>query len=49
MSPGARWAGRAGADGVGGGRTVAAGQVTDIWVVSDDLGTLMQLGAVALT
>jgi SnoaL-like polyketide cyclase len=29
--------------------TVAGGLVTDIWVVSDDLGTLMQLGAVALT
>jgi hypothetical protein len=29
--------------------TVAGGLVTDIWVVSDDLGTLTQLGAVALT
>ncbi len=29
--------------------TVNGGRVTDIWMVSDDLGLLMQLGAVRLT
>jgi predicted ester cyclase len=28
--------------------TVAGGRVTDVWVVSDDLGTLLQLDAVSL-